>query len=161
MDEIKREKYKKFGERGVVLTGIFLFLSMMAYSNDIVFYIAGVLWCASLMLLIYASKNIILKIIFGLMILGIIIIFLLFQSENMVKNGFPSIPQHYKTTQIISQKSLQKRSFRKVYFPSTFTETSFLFDIGSQFSPALCSQYMGFIFVETQPGTPPPAPAGG
>lgn len=51
---------------------------MMAYSNDIVFYIAGVLWCASLMLLIYASKNIILKIIFGLMILGIIIIFLLF-----------------------------------------------------------------------------------
>lgn len=69
MDEIKREKYKKFGERGVVLTGIFLFLSMMAYSNDIVFYIAGVLWCASLMLLIYASKNIILKIIFGLMIL--------------------------------------------------------------------------------------------
>lgn len=75
MDEIKREKYKKFGERGVVLTGFFYFL---AYSNDIVFYIAGVLWCASLMLLIYASKNIILKIIFGLMILGIIIIFLLF-----------------------------------------------------------------------------------
>lgn len=37
MDEIKREKYKNFGERGVVLTGIFLFLSMMAYSNDIVF----------------------------------------------------------------------------------------------------------------------------
>ena len=55
MDEIKREKYKKIGEKGVTLTSIFIFLSMTAFSN----------------------KNIILKIIFGLMISGIIIIFIL------------------------------------------------------------------------------------
>ncbi|MDO4447700.1 MAG: hypothetical protein Q4B97_05865 [Lachnospiraceae bacterium] len=76
MDEIKREKYKKIGEKGVTLASIFIFLSMTAFSSGIDFYIACFLWCASLILLIYANKNIILKIIFGLMIIGIIIIFI-------------------------------------------------------------------------------------
>lgn len=77
MDEIKREKYKKIGEKGVTLTSIFIFLSMTAFSSGIDFYIVCFLWCASLIFLIYANKNIILKIIFGLMIPGIIIIFIL------------------------------------------------------------------------------------
>lgn len=77
MDEIKREKYKKIGERGVTLTSIFIFLSMMVHTSSTVFYIACLLWCVSLMLLIYSNKNIILRIIFGLMIIGIIIIFIL------------------------------------------------------------------------------------
>lgn len=76
MDEIKREKYKKIGEKGVTLASIFIFLSMTAFSSGIDFYIACFLWCASLIFLIYSNKNIILKIIFGLMILGIIIIFI-------------------------------------------------------------------------------------
>ena len=37
MDEIKREKYKKIGEKGVTLTSIFIFLSMTAFSIGIDF----------------------------------------------------------------------------------------------------------------------------
>jgi hypothetical protein len=40
MDDLKRENYKKIGEKGITLASIFIFLSMIAFSSDIDFYIA-------------------------------------------------------------------------------------------------------------------------